>query len=93
MPWPIVQSRLQTAGRPAADALQQPPSIPGDQLDTLTVPQGTPEELMKFINQLGNRLMALRTQIQQGGATPAALQPILEAMLEASNKSTGRPAR
>ena len=37
------------AGRPTANLLQQPPSIPGDQLDTVTVPQGTPEELMKFL--------------------------------------------
>jgi peroxiredoxin len=82
-----------TGGKPAADSdtpaansLRQPPSIPGDQLDTVTVPQGTPAELLKFISQLGDKALSVQMQIQQGNATPAAMQPILEAMLEASDK-------
>ena len=80
------QMPVADGGTPAADAIQQPPSIPGDQLDSLAIPQGTPEELMQFVNQLGNRLISLETDIRQGHATPAAMQPILEVMLEASNR-------
>lgn len=67
-------------------APQQPPSIPGEQLDTITVPSGTPEELLAFINQMGERVVGLQRQIQSGNANPAAMQPMFEAMLEASNK-------
>jgi peroxiredoxin len=85
---PTADNQLSTAADaiPAAEGMQQPPAIPGDQLDTLAVPQGTPEELMKFVTQLGNRLISLQGQIRQGSATPAAMQPILEAMLEATNR-------
>ena len=47
-------------------AVQQPPSIPGEQLDVITVPQGTPEELMAFIGQLGEKVRALSGQLQGG---------------------------
>ena len=66
--------------------LKQPPSIPGEQLDTITVPSGTPAELMAFINQVGERVVGLQRQIQSGNANPAAMQPMFEAILEASNK-------
>ena len=82
-----------TGGKPAADSetraansLQQPPSIPGDQLDTVTVPQGTPAELLKFLSQLEEKALSVQMQIQQGNARPAAMEPILEAMLETSDK-------
>jgi peroxiredoxin len=67
-------------------APQQPPSIPGEQLDTITVPSGTPEELLAFINQMGERVDGLQRQIQSGNANPTAMQPMFEAMLEASDK-------
>ncbi len=66
--------------------LKQPPSIPGEQLDTITVPSGTPAELMAFINQVGERVVGLQRQIQSGNANQAAMQPMFEAILEASNK-------
>ncbi|MHB8971485.1 MAG: TlpA family protein disulfide reductase [Pirellulaceae bacterium] len=76
-------------GAPGA-AVQQPPSIPGEQLDVITVPQGTPEELMAFIGQLGEKVRALSGQLQGGpgggGANLAALRQVLEAMLAASDK-------
>ncbi len=74
-------SALMPGGAP-----QQPPSIPGEQLDTITVPSGTPEELVAFINQMGERVVGLQRQIQSGNANPAAMQPMFEAVLEASNK-------
>ena len=72
--------------RAARRSSKQPPSIPGEQLDTITVPSGTPEELMAFINQLGERVVGVQRQIQSGNANPAAMQPMFEAMLEASDK-------
>ncbi len=71
---------------PQTNPLPQPPALAGEQLDTLAIPDGSPQELMQFIQQLGNRLVAIQTQIQQGGATPAAMRPALEAMLEAANR-------
>ncbi|MHB8861150.1 MAG: peroxiredoxin family protein [Pirellulaceae bacterium] len=65
---------------------KQPPSIPGEQLDAVNVPEGTPEELMAFLNQLGEKMMGLQVQIQSGQASPSALQPVFEAMLSASEK-------
>lgn len=73
-------------GPPPADSVPQPPPIAGGQLDAVTVPQGTPEELVQFLKQLADKALAVQLQIRQGTATPASLQPILEAMLEASNK-------
>jgi thiol-disulfide isomerase/thioredoxin len=69
-------------------SVKQPPSIPGEQLDVITVPQGTPEELMAFINQMGERVRALSGQLQAqgGGANLSAMQPLFEAMLAASDK-------
>ena len=71
---------------PSADSPVQPPAIPVDQLDKITIPTGTPQELLAFIEQLGRRAMAAQMQIQQGNMTPAALQPLFEAMLQTTDK-------
>jgi len=71
---------------PQTNSLPQPPALAGEQLDTLAVPDGSPQELMQFIQQQGKQLVAIQTQIQQGRATPAAMRPALEALLEAANR-------
>jgi hypothetical protein len=90
-----------TAGQTAADSsgdipssplpglgapMKQPPSIPSEKLDTLTVPDGTPEELLAFVSKLGERVIGLENQVRQGNGTPAMLKPALTAMLTACEK-------
>ena len=67
--------------------VKQPPSIPSEQLDTLTVPDGTPEELLSFINKLIDRLNRLQTDMLSGQvAMPTMLKPTLTAMVTACDK-------
>ena len=95
------QNNGATAGQTAADSsgdipssplpglgapMKQPPSIPSEKLDTLTVPDGTPVELLDFVSKLGDRAIELENQVRQGNGTPAMLKPVLTAMLTACEK-------
>lgn len=66
--------------------MKQPPSIPSEKLDAVTVPDGTPEELIGFINKQIQRLSQLQSDITQGKGTPTILKPALTAILTACDK-------
>ncbi len=70
----------------SANAVPQPPSIAGGQLDTAADPPDTPQELQEYLKRMAERALTVQMQIRRGAATPASLQPIMEAMLEASEK-------
>jgi tetratricopeptide (TPR) repeat protein len=78
----IPSSPLPGLGAP----VKQPPSIPSGQLETLTVPDGTPEELLGFINKLVDRLNRLQSDVLSGKGSPVMLQPTLVAMVTACDK-------
>ena len=84
----IPSSPLPGLGAP----MKQPPSIPSEKLDTLTVPDGTPEEMLAFISKLGERVMSLEAEVMRGTGTPAMLKPALSAMLTACEKILANPA-
>lgn len=68
---------------------QQPPALPVNELDklaTITIPDGTPEELLAFINRLGQTAMAAQMQAGPEGFSPLSLKPVLEAMVEAADR-------
>jgi thiol-disulfide isomerase/thioredoxin len=59
----------------------QPPAIPSDQLDTHEVPDGTPEELLAFIEKMDKELMVIQqdgAMMSQQGRSPAEIGSMLQ---------------
>jgi hypothetical protein len=80
-----------SVGAPAAKGLagkspRQPPAVPVDDLDKITIPEGTGEELLAFIDRLGQIGWATELQAGPEGVSPAVLGPIYEAMIEAADR-------
>ncbi len=66
----------------------QPPAISVNQLEAITVPDGTAEELLDFTNETGDKIMALRAKM--GGPGRPAAKPreieLFQALITASEK-------
>lgn len=74
------------AGVPAGTSPRQPPPKPVVDLDKITIPDGTGEELLAFIDRLGQIGWAAELQAGPQGVPPEVLQPLYEAMIEAADR-------
>ncbi len=70
------------------DGLTPPPPALADQLEAITVPDGTPAELLAFIDELGGKIESVQAglQGQPRSVAMARMQEILEALLMAADK-------
>jgi thiol-disulfide isomerase/thioredoxin len=59
----------------------QPPAIPSDQLDSHEVPDGTPEELLAFIEKMNKEITVIQqdgVMMSQQGRSPAEISSLLQ---------------
>ena len=73
--------------------MTQPPPLSADQLESITVPDGTPAELLAFIDRWGRRISTLPSEMQgqPRAAVMGRMQQIFEALLSASEKILASP--
>lgn len=66
----------------------QPPSLSVQDLDTVSVPDGSPEELLNYANQVGDQILALQAEAagQPQSVVRGRLIEYLQAILAASDK-------
>lgn len=66
----------------------QPPSVSVDQLESMAIPDGTPQELLDFTRQIGRKIGALQSDAQGGmqGGTKTRVIEHLRAIVSASDK-------
>ena len=80
-------SSRQPSALAPSDSPQPPPSIPQSQLDDLVVPDGTPEQLWEFIQDVVTREPRGRTQQEIMGS----IQEIMSARIGAAEKLLEHP--
>ncbi len=66
----------------------QPPAISANQLEAITVPDGTAQELLAFTNQIGDKILTLRAEMGGAGHPAAKTREVelFRALITASEK-------